>query len=373
MQDESAYFDIIINNNPDLICRYSLDKKIKFINKTIEKISGYPPEFYIGKSISDFDYPILFINEFKRGFDQCVEQGIPSQVEIYVAGGRLKDYFVSIDFIPIYDEKQDAKPLIGVFSITRDITSQKKLELDQQQKIEEQRMLSQRIVSKANKLQNFAYIVSHNLRSPVASLVGLLNLYDETHNSDEQKEIIGMFKTSVDRLNQTVLDLTEAIKINQNINVKLEKLSFDDTLRRVEESIALLILDTHAQIEQDFRECESLMYHKVYLESIFLNLLTNSIKYRHPDRAPLIAFKTKMTTTGIILTCQDNGVGIDLNQHGNKIFGLNKTFHGNQDARGVGLFITRSQIEALNGRISVASEVGQGTIFTIEFSQQNLL
>ncbi len=182
-----------------------------------------------------------------------------------------------------------------------------------------------------------------------------------------------MFKTSVDRLNQTVLDLTEAIKINQNINVTLEKLSFEDTLRRVEESIALLILDTHAQIEHDFLAGESLIYHKVYLESIFLNLIPNSSKYRHPDRTPLIIFKTKRSETGIILTCQDNGVGIDLNQHGQKIFGLNKTFHGNQDARGVGFFITKSQIEALNGRISVASEVGRGTIFTIEFSQKNLL
>ncbi|NJO00662.1 MAG: response regulator [Bacteroidia bacterium] len=100
-----------------------------------------------------------------------------------------------------------------------------------------------------------------------------------------------------------------------------------------------------------------------------LNLLTNAIKYRSPERQPQVHLVSQKDQNEVTLTCQDNGLGIDLKKYGHKIFGLNQTFHGNANARGVGLFIIKNQIEAMGGSISVESEPGKGTKFNIVFNQ----
>jgi len=109
-------------------------------------------------------------------------------------------------------------------------------------------------------------------------------------------------------------------------------------------------------------------YHKTYLESIFLNLVTNAIKYRSPDRNPEIHIETEIVNDKIKLTIRDNGLGIDLVRHGHKLFGLNKTFHRHPDAKGVGLYLTKIQIETMGGSIYATSEVNKGTVFTIIFN-----
>jgi signal transduction histidine kinase len=333
-------------------------------------LTGDPPESYIGMSVYDFGCTKKIIKEFTKGFDECCRMRIPTVVEIDLMTGKLSGFSFQISFIPIPRNNIKGEEPIGVFSTMRDITQEKKLLAAQEEKIEEQRVLSQRIINKANKLQNFSYIVSHNLRSPVASLVGLMDLYEHAQSDLEHEQIITMFRTSVERLNETVEDLSEIIKINQNINIKLEEIEFDEMLKLVEESIALRINETGAIIHRDFRACKRLVYNKAYLESILLNLITNAIKYKHPNRCPKIEILSWRSGSDVMISCRDNGIGIDLEKHGSKIFGLHKTFHGNQDARGVGLFITKNQVEALDGSIEVESKIGEGTTFHIRFSQK---
>jgi signal transduction histidine kinase len=108
-----------------------------------------------------------------------------------------------------------------------------------------------------------------------------------------------------------------------------------------------------------------------YLQSIALNFITNAIKYRHPDRPAIVSIDAKKMDKWIILSVADNGIGIDLEQHGHKLFGMYKTFHGNSDARGIGLFITKNQIEAMGGKVEVESTAGFGTKFNIYFHENN--
>jgi signal transduction histidine kinase len=187
-----------------------------------------------------------------------------------------------------------------------------------------------------------------------------MDLYEHAQSDLEHEQIITMFRTSVERLNETVEDLSEIIKINQNINIKLVEIEFDEMLKLVEESIALRINETGAIIHRDFRACKRLVYNKAYLESILLNLITNAIKYKHPNRCPKIEILSWRSGSDVMISCRDNGIGIDLEKHGSKIFGLHKTFHGNQDARGVGLFITKNQVEAFFGgtRQDMTGQVG---------------
>ena len=120
-------------------------------------------------------------------------------------------------------------------------------------------------------------------------------------------------------------------------------------------------------IESDFSEAQSIQYIPAYMESILLNLITNAIKYKHEDRNAIIKLKTYVKNDKTILEVKDNGRGIDMDKFGKKLFGMYKTFHYNEDAVGIGLFITKNQIESLNGEIFVESEVEKGTTFKIQF------
>jgi signal transduction histidine kinase len=104
------------------------------------------------------------------------------------------------------------------------------------------------------------------------------------------------------------------------------------------------------------------------LESILLNFLSNSIKYASPERLPIINFNTIQKNNAIELSISDNGIGIDISKYHDRLFGMYKTFHGNKDARGIGLFITKNQIDAMGGKVEVFSEVNVGTTFKITFS-----
>ena len=104
-----------------------------------------------------------------------------------------------------------------------------------------------------------------------------------------------------------------------------------------------------------------------YLESIILNLITNAIKYKSPDRPVVLKIKSGMEGDFAFLSIADNGLGIDLDRHGSKLFGMYKTFHSHPEARGIGLFISKNQIEAMGGHIEVESEMGKGTTFTTYF------
>ena len=107
-----------------------------------------------------------------------------------------------------------------------------------------------------------------------------------------------------------------------------------------------------------------------YLDSILFNLISNSIKYKRPDAAPIINISAQQTTDFVKITVSDNGLGIDLNLHKKKIFGLYKTFHKHQEARGLGLYITKNQVEAMNGKINVSSKINGGTTFTIHLKHE---
>jgi signal transduction histidine kinase len=259
-----------------------------------------------------------------------------------------------------------------VLTITRNITQQKLYELELKRNIDNLELLADGIEKKRKILEDFTYIVSHNLRSPVANLAILLNLLKEETAEDIRNIFIQKIHIAFENLSNTVTDLTNVVRIRQNTEIPLEQLFFKDIVSRHIINLEMQIKQTAATISYDFDACEQINYPKVYLESIFLNLLTNAIKYKSPNRAPQIVFKSNIDKKGIIsLTCEDNGIGINLEKHGTKLFGLNKTFHEHPDAKGTGLFITKNQIETMGGSIYAESRVDQGTKFIIYFNLNN--
>ncbi|MDB4926832.1 PAS domain-containing sensor histidine kinase [Mucilaginibacter sp.] len=224
---------------------------------------------------------------------------------------------------------------------------------------------SLRLLEDQNKrLQNFAYIVSHNLRSYSGNLKSMVNLHGEVKES-EQAEIFSHIRAISESLSETVEHLDEIVKIQVETIKEKKTVELEPVFKNIVEVLDTNIHSCNAQIEYDFSECPIIDYIPAYLESIFQNLLTNSLKYRDPVKRPVINCRTYKDGDHVYLTFQDNGLGIDLQRHGDSIFGMYKTFHENNDAKGIGLFITRNQVESLGGSIKIDSAVNIGTKFTI--------
>jgi signal transduction histidine kinase len=169
----------------------------------------------------------------------------------------------------------------------------------------------------------------------------------------------------IGHLNETLGELIESVKIQGNKDIKHDPIIFNSVFDKTLAILDNQILDLKAVVTSDFSEAPNIEYPKLYMESIMLNLLSNSIRYSSPDRITKIHFCTAVNNNEIILIAKDNGLGIDLRKHGHKLFGLNNTFHRHPDAKGVGLFMTKTQIEAIGGSITVESEVDKGTTFKI--------
>jgi signal transduction histidine kinase len=205
-------------------------------------------------------------------------------------------------------------------------------------------------------------------------LASLIDLYQRAEDTEKKEFLMGKLGDVAKRLSNTVQDLSEVVIINQNADVAKNELRFDTVLESIITSLTGQIMETNALVTYDFTACETISYPKVYFESILLNLMTNALKYSSDKRRPEIFFKSTKHENGLItLTCTDNGLGIDMNKYGNKLFSLHKTFHNRPDARGVGLFITKHQIKSLGGNIYVESEPDRGTKFIIKFNEIDVL
>ncbi|WP_299252022.1 ATP-binding protein [uncultured Lacinutrix sp.] len=177
------------------------------------------------------------------------------------------------------------------------------------------------------------------------------------------------FETVINHLTETLNTLIKALKSKNEGVENMETITFDDILIKTKEILSGQILKTDAKITSDFSKSPNIEYNKFYLESIFLNLLSNAIKYKSEDRAPEIFIQSVIEDGVQKIAFKNNGLGINLKRHGHKMFGLNKVFHRHPDAKGVGLFMTKVQIESLGGSITVESEVNTGSSFKINFNK----
>lgn len=257
------------------------------------------------------------------------------------------------------DENGKVIKLIGAM---RDVTKEKEEE-------NERILLLTELVENNKELLQFSYITTHNLRAPLTNLISICNRVDIKFIEDFQtKRLIEGFKQSTMLLNDTLNDLIKILIIKENRHLETDELLFGDVLEKVKSSISTILLKNVVKVEADFSEALTVQFSSVYLESIFLNLLTNSIKYAHPTRYPLIKIKTTREKDGTAkLLFSDNGIGMNMERVKNKIFGLYQRFHNNADAKGIGLYLVHSQVTALGGKIEVESEVGVGTTFIIMF------
>lgn len=218
-----------------------------------------------------------------------------------------------------------------------------------------------------DRLLNFAHIVSHNLRSHSGNLEMLLDLMKYEEPEATQNSFFPLIGDAVNSLSETVANLNEVAILNTQINKELTELSLHTILEKAIGNVKGTILETNAIVNNNVPKDLKIKTVPAYIDSIVLNFFTNALKYRKEDVAPIITLESKISEDGefVILDIEDNGIGIDLERHGKKLFGMYKTFHKHKDSRGLGLFITKNQIEAIGGHIEVKSKINIGTTFSL--------
>lgn len=229
------------------------------------------------------------------------------------------------------------------------------------------------LVSKKNiKLQNFAHIVTHNLKQHAGNFESLLEFYDEAESENEKLEMLNYMKTLSKSLSKTINNLSEIVSVQSKPDLDIEKTNLRSTIKSVLKDLEYLISEKEAVIDVYVKDSCHLTVNRSYLYSIFQNLITNGLKYKHPNRIPEILIASDCLPDRTVISIKDNGIGIDLNKFGKHMFELYKTFHNNPDAEGVGLYLVKNQIEAYGGTIEVESVVDEGTTFIITLPNKKI-
>ncbi|MGC4041613.1 MAG: HAMP domain-containing sensor histidine kinase [Flavobacterium sp.] len=221
-------------------------------------------------------------------------------------------------------------------------------------------------------LEDFCNIISHNLRGPLVNISMLVDMITEGEDETEKSALLKKLNKSSQNLNEIFNELVESIQIRQDTEIRSKKLVLETYLQKTINGLQGQINKTEAVIETQFKSAPHIHYPPKYLYSILHNLVSNSLKYHSPNRKPIIKITSKKTPDSIILSVSDNGLGIDLKKNRENLFKIRKVFHTHPDAKGFGLFITKSQVEAMNGKIWIESTPDLGTTFFVEFKNQKI-
>ena len=235
----------------------------------------------------------------------------------------------------------------------------------------------QLITNQNNRLHNFTHIVSHNLKTHIGNLSNILEFYDDSKVETEKEELIEHLKTISESLTSTIVDLDDIISIKSKAktNQLNERVDLYNCTNKVVDSLKIECFNRDVTIHNALRKDEILLTNRSYLESIFYNLISNGIKYSDPNKNSQIIIQSIHTKDTIKILISDNGIGINMDKYKHQIFEMYQTFHGTdrKDSKGIGLYITKTQVEALHGEILVESTPNEGTAFSLTFKKQKAL
>lgn len=328
-----------------------LDTDLRYIytEGTEYRLLDLEPAKLVGTSHLD-----LYAGKYREISQRNLERVLKGEMVTYEVQYRKQFYLKS--GVPLKDEKGE---IDRILLVQQNITTAKKLEAERE-------VLIKDLKSHNEELLRFAYIVSHNLRAPIVNIALLLDLFNEENPADpENEEVIENLKVSTNLLHATLKDLIEVVSIKKQKIPKVELINFNLLLNNVEKSLFNQLKESGIKIHKDFIELNEMNYIYAHLENFFMNFLTNSVKYRHPDRTPEVWISTRRSDEYCIIEYKDNGIGLDLERYGDRLFGLYQRFHNHVEGKGLGLYLVREQIRANDGRIETESVLGEGMLFRI--------
>ncbi|ASO05530.1 PAS domain-containing protein [Arenibacter algicola] len=326
-----------------------LNGKLRKANPKICEILGYGEKEILEKTVFDFVHP-EDVDSAKVEFEGAiaVQGGFKTEKRC-----RHKDGSYIWIYEAVASVKNDKGELMHFVAQIQDISDKKQM--------------TENLTEHNNRLTNFAHIVSHNLRSHTSNISMLLDLAVQDDPKVLENEYYRNVKVVSDNMNETIRQLSEIVEINSQVSSTLTSQNLLKRVHKAMKTVDPVVRKNKATILAEVDANINVLAVHAYLESIILNLITNAIKYRSPERLPELKITSGTKGEYAFLSFEDNGLGIDLDRHGSKLFGMYKTFHSHPEARGIGLFISKNQIEAMGGKIEVESELNKGTKFTAYF------
>lgn len=363
LDKQKEFYENILNKIPTDIAVFDKEHRYLFVNPGAIKDEALR-KYIVGKD--DFEYA-----EYRKRDVSLAKKRREQFLEVKKSGKEMRweDSLKSPEgntithlrrLFPVLDEKGELSMVIG-FGI--DITERKLLE-------EKQALYVDQLSSQNVQLVDFCNIVSHNLRAPLVNMSMLVTFIEESTEEQERKFLISKLKPVIENLHTTFNELVESIQIKQDIEIQSENINLDMCLNRTLEAFEDEISRSGAVIERKFSEAPVIQFPPKYLFSIFHNLISNSLKYKSPNRKPHIIVESRKADNNIILSVSDNGLGIDLVKHKDSFFKIGKVFHRNPNAKGFGLYMTKTHVDAMEGKIWAESTPDKGTTIFIEFKNQ---
>lgn len=339
----------------DLLCIAGYDGYFRRISPSVSKLLGYSKEELFAKPIHEFIYVEDKDITAKHRTNLINDKPLLHFENRYVTkSGEI--VWLSWTSMPIDSEKL-------VYAIAKNITHKKKLEDDRN-------ALIANLTKINDDLKLLTLTTSHDLRSPVSNLLSVFNLLDVSKiNDEETREFIDILKSATESLKDTLNNYVDALNQKESLRMQAEKLDLNDCLNPVLQSLSSLIQDSGAKIHVDFSEVEKVKFNKSFLESIFLNLITNSIKYARPEHLPVITIYSRKRNDVDQLIFSDEGQGFDMDYVRDKIFGFRQKFNDHNDSKGIGLYLVYNHVTSLGGKIDIESEINKGAKFIISFKE----
>lgn len=357
VKNERKYKNLVENINDAIVVR-DLNGRVKFANKQFLDLIGLEEIELINLNLEEYIAPgwqaglRRYYADYINGYEKEVSfvyEGVTS------SGKRL---WLEDRLSPVIEKNK----MVAIQTIIRDITEIKQNEFEMKKLINE-------LTNRNNEMMQFNYIVSHNLRSPIANIIGLTGLLSQTNINEKEKEkVLRFIREASIKMDDMLKDLSSILYTKSSINHKREKVYFHKLIQGILETLEKEILQSGCLLSVDIDENVNHMFTiKSYLESVFYNLISNAIKYRSVQRVLNLHISVIKKGNEIEIKVKDNGIGINLKDHGQQLFGLYKRFNFDTEGKGLGLHMTKTQVESLGGTISVESEPDKGTCFTIVF------
>lgn len=332
---------------------------ITHVNDNFCKISKFSREELLGQDhriINSNFHPKAYIKELWT----TIARGKVWKGELKNKAKDGTPYWVDTTIVPFLDE--NGKPYQYV-AIRSDISERKKAE----EKIAKMLLASE---EQNKQLVDFCNIVSHNLRAPLVNISMLLDYIENSDDEEERHEVLGRMKPVINHLSGILNELVESLQVRQDLTIESTKIDLKERLDLTLIGFETQIDSYRTSIEINFENAPYIQFPQRYIDSILANMISNALKYRSPNRDLILKISSQQEEDGVILVIQDNGLGIDLDLHKDHMFKIRKVFHKHPEARGFGLFMTKTQVEAMGGRIWVESSANVGSKFFIKFKNQ---
>ncbi len=357
LQKSEANLKTIFDNTDTGYMLLTPDRKIISFNN---KANFFTLEFY-GRELREGSH----LHEYLSGkrtvlVEQAFEIAARGENTSYETSFFDKDGNVKWYYSRWFGTMNEDRVNLGVIVAISDITHRKLAELETER-------IAHDLIQRNNTLEQFAFMVSHNLRAPVANIMSLTEVLSTWNEDKPGKDIfLDALSASSKKLDEVVVDLNHILRISHGVNKEKEVVYFQQLVEDVKVDLDYWIKKEMAVIKTDFTKVMNIYSLRSHLRGIFFNLISNSINYKRPFVTPVIEISSRSVGSNVELTFKDNGKGIDLEKHGKQLFGLYQRFDTSVEGKGIGLCMVKTKVETLGGVISVQSDVNKGTIFTIE-------